>query len=118
MFTSLEQTVGMSNRNLNKADTVMKLTKLKKWLGNLPIFSVSHSGVPKCECGEDCFVERPASINFGKFGFEIHILNFNKDIYSKYCIDCFMDIEKEPMRKAWAEAASYGYNKCLDDHGF
>jgi len=96
----------------------MKLTKLKKWLGNLPIFSVSYSSIPKCECGGDCFVERPACLTFGIFGFEVHIMNFNKDIYSKYCIECFMDIEKEPVRQACAQAAQDGYNKCLDDHGF
>lgn len=29
-----------------------------------------------------------------------------------------MDIEKEPIRQACAQAAQDGYNKCLDDHGF
>ena len=91
---------------------------IKKLRKAFAIPRVSHSSIPKCECGGDCFVERPACLTFGKFGFEVHIMNFNKDIYSKYCIECFMDIEKEPIRQACAQAAQDGYNKCLDEHGF
>ncbi|TNE75111.1 hypothetical protein EP331_00045 [bacterium] len=94
----------------------MILAKLRKWLSNLPIFSVSHSSIPKCECGEDCFVERPAATIIGIGRFEAHILNHKKDIYSKYCLECFMDIQNEPMKEACGEAYSDGYTKGYYDN--
>ena len=78
--------------------------------------AVSNCSIPKCECGGDCFVERPAAINFGKWGFEVHILNFNKNIYSKYCIECFMDIQREPMREAYNKGKEDEYMKCCNDN--
>lgn len=96
----------------------MIFTKIKKWINNLSIFNIKDNKVPKCECGGDCFVERPAAINFGIGRFGVHIFNHKKDVYSEYCFECFMDIEKEPMREVAHMAFVDGYNRCVEDNGF
>ena len=92
------------------------LKYLNKWLGQCFLYFVSRSSPPKCDCGEACIVERPATtiITLGRF--EAHILNHKKDIYSKYCLDCFLDVQNEPMREVAQAAFNDGYNKCYDDH--